>query len=328
MMPQSIEQINEELHAFLAFCKENNLTEKEIAQICEPLITPIRKLKLKRICWYILFCVLLLTALYYLTYIEAISWRILSLTRILLIKLLPWWNWKTLKYEKCLIPNPLRAQQQTNVPAFDCALCESITKIYVETDVDSQFLKEHYIDLHNPVIINNALNDWPIFHNSSINFLEDDMIYDSIPCKLSTNTHNGLTSVGKLYSKLKEFPEYFIHFQNCDFDVVKAFRLVAPKPSFVDAEISPIQYSWLLDSKNYNITNYKTVSLQESITFIGQVKGSNFYRLQPRQNCKNECPVLNIDLQRGEGLFITSLWDLEYKPTIFGENLAVILEMY
>lgn len=324
-----MEQINNDLKLFLDFCKENHLTDEEILKVCEPLINTIKRNSIAYYLRYLIILLLIIIIFYYLTYFEFVSWNLSAIGRIVLIQLLPYWDWRHLKNDQCFLDNFIKPKIENSELSFDCVFCEAINKIYVESEIDPTVLNEHFIQLHKPVILTDSLKDWPIFENPHLFFnIKDTLFKDSVPCKLSTNIHNGPITIKRILQKTEEFDEYFLHFQNCDFDATKAFRVITPRPGFLPAEISPIQYNWLMISKNYNVTNYKLINLKEPIAVIAQASGSNFFRLVPRQNCEIDCPTINIKLLPHEVLIFTSLWDLEYRPNDIGENIAVILEMH
>lgn len=328
----TIEQLDRELTGLYNFCKENNFSDEEIRKLFSPFLTTInraRLLKHLKICILTLFVVSLL---YFFCSCESVSWHLSAIGRILMIKILPIYDWTVLKDKDCLIP---KSSVENLAPAsnFDCVLCESISEIDILTNYDHETVFENYVSLHTPVILENALDNWKIFNKSLQNVTEflltNQVLSNSYPCKLSTNTHRKeLTSLSTILSKIPKFPRYFLQFQNCEFDAVKNFRIFSPRPAFVHPEIAPIQYSWLLASKNYNVSRFKNVDLQESIAVIGQTFGKTLYTLIPQNECENECFPLEVELIAGQAMIVTSLWNLEYKCEGYEENIAVILETH
>ncbi|KAK4878261.1 hypothetical protein RN001_010767 [Aquatica leii] len=312
-----LQQINNELTTFFETCRKNHLTQQDIATICQPLRTAATKTKLKRRLFKTTILIVLLASAYYLTTIDLISWHLAAIGRLGLIELLPIWNWQHLKNEKCLIPSLTPIE----TPQLECTLCEALDHIHTAIDINPSHLKQHYIDLHTPIIIPEALHNWTKIRS-------DPILAESVPCQLSTNIHSGFTTTGRILSKLQDFDHYFLHFQNCEFDAMKAFRVFTPKPLFLPVEMSPVQYSWLLMSRYYNVSSFKQVELKEAVALFGQMQGSNYVRLLPRLNCESVCPIVEMELLEGEALVFTSMWDLEYKPNMYGENIAVILEMH
>lgn len=323
----TLEQFETDLKSFYDYCKENHLTDEDICKICEPLTKSIKNTKLTtnvKLTFFV--CVVLLT-LYVLSYVETVSWHYSAIGRIILINVLPLYDWRYLKNEKCLIDYA----KVTETYTFECTYCETITSIAFDENLSQDYVKERYIDMNLPVVLLDSLKNWPCFSKET-NLIEDiiadDVIYYSRPCKLSTNLFKDVP-IGKVLERLLTTESYFIHYENCDFDVTKALRPYAPRPVYLHPEISPIQYNWLLASKNYNVSKYKSIKLNERITMIGQIVGGNYFRLIPINDCyAEECDVLDVLLREGESLLFTSVWDLEYRPQPDTENVAVILETH
>ncbi|KAF5290081.1 hypothetical protein FQA39_LY14862 [Lamprigera yunnana] len=303
-MNTDLDKINAELVAFYEYCKKNRISDQDILKICHQLTTTVQKVKLKRNMLLVFTLIAFMVTTYCALKVEAISWHASAIGRIILIKLLPIWNWQYLKNEKCFLD---KFTKVTDLE-FNCALCESYSGVYVEENPNSVYIKERYLDLHQPLIVIDSLQGWPTV--PLLNFSED-IFLKSTPCRLSTNTYSGFATVGKILNRVIDFDQYFLHFQNCDSKAAKAFRLYAPKPSFVPEDMSPIQYK-----------------LMEPVTVIGQVQGSNYIRLTPRLNCRYECLEFNLELSEGEAILFTSMWELEYKPNPLQENVAIILEMH
>lgn len=315
--PYTFKQFNEEINDFYKYLKDNKYTDAEIRKIFAPL-SPEKKFKLATT--VIAASLITFAILYFATYFETISWHFSALGRILLIKILPFWDWTSLKNQQCLISKPSTTTQEIT---FNCDLCENIHQIDVYDTISPETLKNRYIDIEVPVIIKKS---W-----SKMNFpgilTENTAFADSKPCNVGTNIHTGDTNVRNLITKTELFNSFFIHFQNCDFGAVKQFRGFTPRPDFLPPELSPVQYNWLLWSRNYNVSKFKMLGLVDKIAVVGQISGGNFLKLIPRNNCEGECSQIEIRLNEGETMILSSLWNLEYRPDL-GENLAAILELH
>lgn len=328
----TINQFESDLMSFYDYCKENRLTDDDISKICEPLAKTIKpKSFLSRSLMMTFFVsISILTLLYLLSYNETIAWHYSAFGRILLINTLPLYDWRHLKNEKCLIDRSIETNEFRNT--YDCTYCETIKYVTLEYDLDQDYIKERYIDMNVPVVLLDSIRNWPYSNNDKDknlihDMIRDDAIYYSYPCKLSTNLHKELPIGITLEKSLRTY-SYFIHFENCDFDVTKAFRPYAPRPLYLHPDISPIQYNWLMASKNYNVTRYKRFRLNERIAIIGQITGGTMIRLIPGADCyvEEECDALDISLNEGDSLLFTSVWDVEYKPRPDAENVAILLE--
>ncbi|KAJ8956092.1 hypothetical protein NQ318_016545 [Aromia moschata] len=266
-----------------------------------------------------------MTGLVYLsTYFDNFYWHLTAAGRIILIKLLPYFDWRYLKNKQCIIEkNGIPSEKVSEL--FNCDLCEHINRIDVFESIDEDILTQHYLELDVPLIVTKGLENWP--KNSSFVddlILENDFYY-SYPCKMSTNIYKGATTAGKILERARSFNEFFLHFQNCDLDAMKTLRKFTYRPSFLPAVYSPVLYNWLIWNRHYNATYDKVIDLVEKMALVGQVFGSMDVQLSPRYNCIEICPILDIKLNAGEVLVFTSLWDMTYRPN-GGENVAVILE--
>ncbi|XP_044260711.1 uncharacterized protein LOC123008772 [Tribolium madens] len=319
--PYSFKQFNDEINNLYKSLKDSNYTDAEIRKIFAPLAPETPKMRLSTAIF--ITSMVTLAILYFANNFETISWHLSALGRIFLIKILPFWNWTSLKNEKCLIWKP----STTTTPEiinFNCHLCENLELIDVYDEIMQETLKNRYLDVEIPVIIKKSWLNMADFFDSLV---KNAAIADSQPCNLATNVYNGVTSVKNLLSRTQLFDSFFLHFQNCDFPAVKQFRGFTPRPAFLPPELSPVQYNWLLWSRNYNMTQFKAIGLVDKVAVVGQITGANFLRLVPRNNCEGECPQIGVKLQEGESIVFTGLWNLEYRPD-FGENVAAILEMH
>lgn len=325
--------MEQDLRSLQEHCKQMNFTQEEIEKLYEPLNYAIEKAKiLKKLRKILIFLSIVLT-LYALSYFEFFAWNYSAIGRIILIKILPLWNWKNLKNERCLIYNdyfytPNTGTANENIYSnylTDCTFCEAIEKVpavdlrdeNTETEylknshhVDSsnfeftsRLIQEKYLNLDIPVILTDDENQigqhWPKFReiqnltkffNVFSNFYDEEFL-SSRPCYLKSNVLKNEETVEEIFSKIHDqnFASFFAHFQNCDFETsVKKFRKFAPRPKFLVDDLSPVQYSWVLMSKNYNVSKFKKIQLRDKITVIGQVLGWNIFRLVALKNCAEE----------------------------------------
>lgn len=327
-MSTTIEQLNRDFDAFYEFCKENNLSDDDIKNICQPLLKTVRKARLIKHLKICIFTMFLLLTIYTICCTETASWHLSAIGRIALIKILPFYDWTHLQNAQCLIAKS--TMQKIKVP--NCVLCETIDDIATINEFDSNAIYDNYIQLHIPFTVT-AATSWNILSQNIANLTEllikNEILADTFPCKLSSNLYNNdEPNFKNILKKTAHFQRYFIHFQNCEWEAVKQFRIFAPRPEFLNRKIAPIQYSWLLLNRNYNVRRFKRIALRENVAVVVQVLGNTIFRLTPQSECGDECGALEIELKENEGMVVTSLWDLEYKPVAFGENVAVILETH
>lgn len=325
---QALEQLEEELSEFYRYLKSNNFSDEDIQQIFHPLCEHSSKSKLIKCITYLSAILPIVVLLIYLNF-DTIYWHATAVVRITLIKLLPYWDWQKLKYETCLIKKTGGIKTEKQDVFFNCDICESLKTVDAFETLDDKTIKVRYLDLDIPVILTNQSVGWPQGSNTStFKIYSDAAIRESFPCNLASNIVNRGASVGKLFEKTELFDSFFMHFQNCQKDAMKSFRAVFPRPKFLHPEIKPIQYNWLLWNKNYDIDTFKRIELLDKFAVVGQISGTNYFDLWPRENCEKICTPLRVKLAAGEFLLLSSLWDLEYKPDKSTENLAVILETH
>lgn len=319
----TFEQFNNEINALFNELKLQNFSEKDINNFFKKHLLKERKWSKCQIS--VIVFVIFIFLLYLLSYFETISWHLSAIGRIFLIKLLPYWDWTSWKNAQCLINQPFNTE--TKETLFNCNLCENINKIDAYETIDEIVLSQKYIELDVPIILKSGLEFWP----KDVDFLYDlnseDAFHNSYPCSLSTNTQKSESTFGKILENIQLFDNFFVHFQNCELEAMKTFRKYTYRPSFLPNIYSPVTYNWLLWSKNYNTSKFKPIDLIEKITLIGQITGRTYIKLLPRKNCESVCSILEIILEKGESLILTSLWNLEYKAYENGENIAVILEV-
>lgn len=318
----SFQQFNKELNELYDHLIQQNYDESELRTIFQPLLKSTESSKTTKV---LLVTVLTFTTLIYVvSKSDKLTWHLSAVARILLIKLLPFWNWTQYRNGLCLLKLPETATSQQ----FNCGMCEHLTSINKEfSNISHNDLMEKYLDVHSPVLIKDGL-DW----NTDKTFIDDvydnDILYDSFPCLISSslNKDNG-NQLGQLMEKARKQDRFYLHFQNCDYEPMRVFRKYTYPPQFLPNVLSPVLYNWMVWNKSYNTTKYKPIELIEKEALVGQIHGETEFRLLPRKNCETHCEVLNVKLQKGESILLTSLWDLEYRPVGDGENVAVILEI-
>ena len=127
------EEINlsKEFDEFFNYCKTLKLTRNEFNEIYSPLRKYLNKLLIKKIL-KIIFIIFVIIFLCY--YVDFLNWNIAAIGRIFLIKLLPYWNWRSLYGERCLIKAKTDAVDTGNTNSLliddeitlnDCDVCEN-----------------------------------------------------------------------------------------------------------------------------------------------------------------------------------------------------------
>lgn len=270
---------------------------------------------------FVLSAILIYTILYYLTYIDTVSWHLSAIGRMLLIRVLPFYDWRPLKNKHCLI------EKSHVLPKaiYDCGMCENIRRIDVFETISEDRL-EDFINLDKPTILTSALKTWPKDSKFLETLVTNEDFYYSYPCKLSTNIIKDFSYLGEVLERVSVFDEFYLHFQNCDLEAMRRMRKYTYRPEVIPKNFSPTIYNWLIWNKSYNVTNFKPLELVEKLGVFGQIMGTTKIQLVPKY-CESVCPIMSILLYGGEALIFTDAWDLEYRPGETGENMAVVMEI-
>ncbi|GBP54357.1 hypothetical protein EVAR_50769_1 [Eumeta japonica] len=318
---EKFELINSEVRSFYEYCKEAGMTDEEMDIICRPLTSAVRKASVKRWTRIFLLFIMILAIGYTVSQTETFQWHASAVARILLIKLLPVWDWTPLYYNKCLIDRGQTQNMDSEIVSqADCISCEAVKHITrISSTSYNEVFNQHLIR-GAPVIVTDANRDWHFTDLNLTQFLrKDERLLDSVPCRLLTNIRIGQQPMDleEIVARITSIniPNWFVHFQNCDIKAVKAFRILAPRPYFLSPHIPPSHFNWLLISNRYDTHRYKYLELDLGLIIMSQLKGKTIIQLKPRSPCEDECFILNFDLVEGETLILGNLlWELEYLP--------------
>lgn len=124
----------QQLEEFFADCRKQQYTEEQMYIICKPLIW---RMYLQMVLRWILW--VLPAVLVYLlwNYCDTCAWTASAIGRLLLIQLLPYWDWTKLYNNRCLIertpPGGEQREQFRPLGKYEtqwenCALCETLGK--------------------------------------------------------------------------------------------------------------------------------------------------------------------------------------------------------
>lgn len=330
---EKFELINSEVRSFYEYCKEAGMSDEEMDLICRPLTNSVRKATIKRWTRVALVLIMGIAIGYTVSQTDTFKWHASALARIVLIKLLPVWDWTPLYHNKCMIARPAEPPNvEAGASTTDCIACEAVKNIARLSDTSYNEVFNHHLLRGAPVIVVDAHYDWSSRDELNLTGLisDDDRLRDSVPCRILTNIRIGRQPMDleEIVSRITntDIPSWFVHFQNCDIRAVKSFRVLAPRPYFLSPHIPPSHFNWLLLSKNYDTHRYKYLEFDIGLIIMSQLKGKSFVQLRPRAPCEDDCYTLNFELTEGETLVLAnSLWEFEYLPGK-GENVAMITE--
>ncbi|XP_004929096.2 uncharacterized protein LOC101743841 [Bombyx mori] len=330
---EKFQLINSEVRSFYEYCKEAGISDEEMDIICRPLTNAVRKAYIRRWTRFFLCIIMVLALGYTVSQTDTFQWHASAAARMLLIKILPVWDWTPLYYNKCLIERsqPQSLDSDNVITPIDCISCEAVKNVARLSDTSYSEVFNHHLMRGAPVIVVDAYYDWASSELNLTSFIsEDSRLRDSVPCRILTNIKIARQPMDleEIISRITntEIPSWFVHFQNCDIHAVKTFRILAPRPYFLSPHIPPSHFNWLVLSKNYDTHRYKFLELDVGLIIMSQLKGKSFVQLRPRAPCEEDCYTLNVEVQEGETLVLgNSLWEFGYLPGK-GENFAIVTE--
>ncbi|XP_039957511.1 uncharacterized protein LOC120772794 [Bactrocera tryoni] len=336
--------LEQEFVDFFAECKQQGFSAAEMRAICQPLLQR-RSNRCSAVACVVLAIFGALCLLY--NWCDEFSWFVSAIGRLLLIQVLPYWDWMPLYNSRCLIERKVdkvdggSAAPTTKIPARyeteagNCVLCETLERIPTTTNITFSTLESMYLergwpvivtDSHPPRTLNTLLNQ---MYNSSSDFLESD------PCDVSTNLmlkklFNLELALEKIKHTTPTHNKWFLQLRNCQRRAVKASRRFVTRPYYYPLHLEPFYSSWALLSQNYAYAEFNEIYLH-GLIFVQQLNGHFDIRLRPKQPCPNRCPVVNIRLSAGECLvFSTDLWIFSYgTETVDSKaaSVATVLEI-
>nr|XP_018915038.1 PREDICTED: uncharacterized protein LOC109042627 [Bemisia tabaci]XP_018915039.1 PREDICTED: uncharacterized protein LOC109042627 [Bemisia tabaci]XP_018915040.1 PREDICTED: uncharacterized protein LOC109042627 [Bemisia tabaci]XP_018915041.1 PREDICTED: uncharacterized protein LOC109042627 [Bemisia tabaci] len=334
-----LKAVEMELVCFYEYCKEAGFSAVEMQVICWPLESAMRHSALRRMAKITLAVVLLVAALHQLLQFGAVQTHAMVLTRILIIKILPLWDWRHSFYDNCLIQNPLYQEYRPGITEEDCASCETVERVDHVRDTNFDFLLGNFLSRDAPVIVTDALETWPTwseikshrfsFENITQLYDQNGGLSEPIPCMTASNLRISSMDLAAFLKRIKnpDFKNWFVHWQNCDIIAVKALRKLYQKPYFLPKTVAPAHYNWVLMSSGYTSTIFKQIELDKGLIMLAQLKGSTVFKLNPVNPCDLTCTSLFGDLLPGEMLvFDNHLWSFEYYPGSNLENVGILTE--
>uniref|UniRef100_A0A1B6CL03 Cupin-like domain-containing protein n=1 Tax=Clastoptera arizonana TaxID=38151 RepID=A0A1B6CL03_9HEMI len=331
---EKLKLMDEEFMSFHQYCQQMGFTSEEMEVICAPLLHTVRKNLFKKVLRISIFLVILGLLIYALSSVGIIALHFTAIGRIFMIKALAVWDWRPLFFENCIMNNPFYGEY--TITEEDCVACEALDKIDRLDKVNYEFLMSNYLDHDAPFIITDAMDSWPVmntdnfyFENITQLYLKDEKLTETVPCILTTNLRTGSSDLVVFLKRIQNsnLNKWFVHWQNCDINAVKALRKLYQRPYFLPNTISPAHFNWVLMASDYNANNFKKVELDSGLITLSQLRGKTVFKLIPHNPCNMSCPELRGSLQEGEMLVFTNfLWTFEYHPGHQMDNVAILTE--
>lgn len=331
---EKLKVIDDELLSFYQYCEKAGFTTSEMEMICAPLTSALRQRNMKRSLKTMLLILGFIFGVYAAREGYMFGPHFSAVGRLIMIKLLPFWDWTSMFYNSCLISNPL--YKGYSLQKEDCVSCESLEKIERIGEVTFYHLVDDYLSRDTPVIVVDAMTYWPVmntdhfyFENITQAYLKNEKLMDTVPCVLISNIRPGSSDLLAFLKRIQSprADKWFVHWQNCDINAVKALRKFYQRPYFLSSSVAPAHFNWVLMSSDYNAKLYKKVELDTGLIMLAQLRGSTSFKLTAHSPCNSTCSELSGDLQEGEMLVFTNfMWSFEYCPGRHMDNVAILTE--
>eukprot|EP00099_Drosophila_melanogaster_P025594 NP_725221.1 uncharacterized protein Dmel_CG30053 [Drosophila melanogaster] len=329
----------EELKVFFEECRGQGFSAKEMLAVCQPLIWRIRLARIKK--WFFILLPLMVIYLLWLCS-DTFSWWLSALGRLVLIQILPLWDWRPYYHAKCLIPRDQSVQEQA--PSLgkaetlrqNCDLCEGLEGIGTVSNVSYSSLESEHLERGQPVIITDTGLQTDVFSLLEQIEKKSPQWLTSEPCDVSSNLllrklFNLEAALDKIHSwQGQTSNSWHLQLRNCQKKAVKSSRLFLDRPYYYPLHLAPYYSSWLL-AVHQQKRNQADIYVR-GLVLIQQLSGHFEMVLHPKKPCnKGICPSLRMRLNAGEGLiFTTDIWSLSYgleKPHGKLTSLASIFEI-
>ncbi|KAH8401740.1 hypothetical protein KR009_007584 [Drosophila setifemur] len=327
--------MEEELKTFFENCRKQKFSTEEMKAICQPLVWRLRLARAKR--WFIIALPLIILYLLWF-FCDTFNWWLSAVGRLMLLQILPLWDWTPYYNAKCLIPREDQRVQYQAAPLGrhetvweNCALCESLEGIPTASNVSYSMLESQYLERGLPVIVTDARVMEDLHRLLQLIDEKAPEWLTTAPCDVSSNLLlRKLFTLEAALDRIRSSNPWLLQLRNCQKKAVKSSRLFMERPYYYPLHLAPYYSSWLL-AAHLQKRSQEEIYVS-GLIFIQQLSGHFDVVLHPKNPCnKGICPSLRMRLNAGEGLiFSTDLWSLSYgleKPHPKQMSLASIFEI-
>uniref|UniRef100_A0A0C9PHQ7 CemA protein n=1 Tax=Fopius arisanus TaxID=64838 RepID=A0A0C9PHQ7_9HYME len=159
---EKLKLIDEELNSFYKYCQQAGFTEEEMDIICQPLVAAMRRSWLQLVLRATVILVVIGTVACAAAQLDFVGTHLSAITRVLAVKILPFWNWQYLYRENCMMNNPF--YNEYPITEEDCVTCEAVETIDRLSDVHYRHLVDNYLNRDAPAIITDAMDSWGVMN--------------------------------------------------------------------------------------------------------------------------------------------------------------------
>ncbi|UJR08416.1 hypothetical protein I4U23_012686 [Adineta vaga] len=177
-------------------------------------------------------------------FIYNIYFLFLSFIRLILIKILPLWNWTTIYTSPCFVNNPY---YNNSLELSECDKCINTTEVIRESNITFfNFTKNIYLN-HLPVIVDDATQSWPAMKKFTIKklfqlYIEDPILAVHDLCRFESNIrqYNQPGGVDRLFNDYISGTRrpFVAQWNNCKRETLKVLRSYYSKPYFLPPSVA------------------------------------------------------------------------------------------
>ncbi|XP_006818090.1 uncharacterized protein LOC102804888 [Saccoglossus kowalevskii] len=341
---KKLQLIEDDMVDLYEFCVKAGFSVDDIGACYSPIFGVIREANIAKLIAYGKVAAVSLVVGIILCYCSWSYQLICSFIRITFLKTLPYWDWRYLYADKCLVYNPYQNSKSLN--ESDCKTCEEfMTPIKINDVTEAEMTK--YLHTNTPVIVTDAVKDWEAYRQFNSKFIaklfiRNPVLSTSYLCKVVSMDPDNPFLLHVLRGMAAN-KHWNIYWQNCAQSAVKILRQYYTRPYFMPPMVEFGSSNWLVLTSGYNvedvtafesqynrITFYNIMGFQSSdemahtMTWFAQLKGNYLITLIPNAVCTDICHKVHIILNPGEMLvFSNDMWILEYKVSGSADAVAL-----
>ncbi|CAF0877232.1 unnamed protein product [Adineta ricciae] len=243
-------------------------------------------------------------------FIYEIYFVFLSFIRLLLIKILPIWDWTTIYTSACFVNNPFF---NNSLELSECDKCINTTGVLRESNVTFfNFTKTVYLK-HLPVIVDDATQTWTATRKLNLKklfklYVEDPILSEHDLCRFESNIrlYNQPGGADRLFNDYLSNTRrpFMAQWNNCKRETLKVLRSYYSKPYFLPASVGQtLMGNWFFVSFGLHKETepLQKIPLGENWVWIAQLQGAGRIELRPKYPCENLCKIIDaIELNHGD----------------------------
>ncbi|XP_050071471.1 uncharacterized protein LOC126559366 [Anopheles maculipalpis] len=279
-------------------------------------------------------------------YIPSVNWHASAVGRLLMIEMLPYWDWTPLYRSKCLVAKAKESTASKKIEPTvsfpdDCVVCRNFGMVPVHGNVSYEYLYRHHLMRNVPIVVSNVYPPWNEHKHYGTEWdsflldLEDLLLAN--PCDFRTNllfkpSFAKTSAIARMVDLLAEETinrGWFVQLRNCALRSVKKTRTMFEKPYFYATHWEPPYTSWILLSRAFEGAPVMTPNMA-GLVIVHQMRSRLSVILRPRVECESSCQMHSITLHEQQSLlFSTTLWTFSYVPSDANEtSLTFVTETY